>query len=219
MYVDNNSIAYQQYNYRLVAYDDNENFTSSDIVSVTPLPNVVEGKIAMLTELHSCDSTLSTLLQTQINDLNSAASSITGNGSLSNITTHLLGLLQNGFINVATYQYLITQTANKVIQGLNTTAADVLAHNKKVCEINLRWLYKTEHPSANLKFELYRAVNNFTFDLYKTLDASMFSAMEPAFLWQDVEVTAGRRYSYKLVAINPNNTQSRVSNMITVLLN
>lgn len=219
VYEDNNNISYQQYNYRLVAYDDNGNYAASDIVSVTPLPNIVEGKIDQFSELHSCDTTISTLVQSQVNGLNSSASSISGNGSLTNITTHLLSLLQSGYINVATYQHLITQSANKVVIGLNTAANDALSSNINVCEINLRWIYNTHHSVTDLKFEIYRAVNNYTFDLYKTLDASHFSNNNPAFWWKDTEVTYGRRYSYKIVAVNPNNTQTKVSNMITVILN
>jgi hypothetical protein len=217
IYMDANVIN-QEYNYRLVAYDDNSNYTSSDIISVTPMVVTVEGRITDLDEFHTCDPTLSSESQAKVTQVTNTANTLT-NSSVLQVKNSLLQLLQNGFITVGQYQSMSGQSPQVVVDALNAIANGIIANEKKKCYINVKWSYLFFDNDPDLKFEIYRAVNNYTFDLYKTLDQSMIEKTDFKNKWTDTAVVHGRKYSYKIVALNPNGTQSKVSNLISVILN
>jgi hypothetical protein len=178
----------------------------------------VEGRITDLDEFHTCDPTLSSESQAKVTQVTNTANTLT-NSSVPQVKNSLLQLLQNGFITVGQYQSMSGQSPQVVVDALNAIANGIIANEKKKCYINIKWAYLFFDNDPDLKFEIYRAVNNYTFDLYKTLDQYMIEKTDFKNKWTDTAVVHGRKYSYKIVALNPNGTQSKVSNLISVILN
>ncbi len=218
-YLDNKGIHYQQYHYRLIAYDDNGNFSTSNMITVTPLPVVVEGNIVSFSGSYVCDSTLSQLTLQQFTGLSNAITSLNTNSSAANVTSNLLSLLQNGYISVATYQALAGQNAERVTLELTTLSNDVIGNSKKLCKVDLIWEYASNHVMEEVKFEIYRAVNSYTFDLYAVVNAEQIQITDSGIKYTDIYVSPGRQYNYKIVALNPNNTKSKISKVFSVTIN
>ncbi len=218
-YIDNNNILNQEYTYRLVAYDDNGNIASSGTVSVIPMVSLVEGKITWIDEFHTCDQTLSSESQSKMTGISQAISAINASGTPTNVKNTLLQLLQNGFITVTQYQALSGQPSTVISQDLLGLSNAIVANEKKKCYINVKWRYVHKDINDNTKYEIYRATNNFTFDLYKTLKHSEIEHTDDTnYKWTDTAVLHGRKYSYKIIALNTNNTSSKLSNTVSAVL-
>jgi fibronectin type 3 domain-containing protein len=218
-YIDNYNLLTQQYSYRLIAYDDNGNISSSGIITVLPMATIVEGKITWIDEFHTCDPTLTSEAQSKVTGISQGISTINASGTAANVKNTLLQLLQSGFITISQYQTMSGQPSTIVSQDLLGISTGIIANDKKKCYINVKWHYVHKDVNDETRYEIYRAVGNFTFDLYKTLKHSELEVNDATtYKFTDTAVQHGRKYSYKILALNTNNTSSKISNTVSAIL-
>jgi hypothetical protein len=158
--IDTTQLKKQYYQYRLIAYDDADNASSSNIVKGSPFINLKRGKIENFKGYYYCN--VNSNIQQSVSILLTMIDSVLQVYEQTGVINHhiIITLYFYGFITASQanqYQSMSNiELANVLISLQNQMEQSVVID--KICGAVLGWDYKFEGDKRDLEFKIYRGV-------------------------------------------------------------
>lgn len=207
-FIDDAQLEQRPYDYRLVAYDDSDNYSSSSIVSATPYASPIAGDITNL-QLDSVGmSEPANQPHPEAYDIITYAIETYETDQTFDVDT-LMALVPYSVITGEEYNQLAIVPVEDAVQFLRERKV-TFWDSFKLVTANLSWAYEdTEHL---LYFEIYRNEGNAALELYKTIHISEMDD----FTYVDADVSVGTNYTYMITALHSGGAESNVSDALFV---
>ncbi len=190
-YVDTSATEKQSYTYRLLAYDEMGNVSSSEVITVRPFDSRRKADIASFDVDMLCIPDPGVALQDDYQLLDYVLVTFENTD-----TINMDSLMRLAFLMVITnaeYNDLITQTDAEIYTFL---AARKLNHfdGQVQATVTLSWQLTPDEFFRD--YQIYRSVNGSPVMLYKTLTPAMLTGTS----YEDTDVIPGYRYLYQMMA-------------------
>lgn len=158
--IDTTQLIKQYYQYRLIAYDDVDNASPSNIVKGRPFINLERGKIENFKGYYYCN--VNANIQQPVSSLLTMIDSVLQVYEQTGVINHHI------IITLYFYGYITATQANQYQSMTDIELAQVLISIKnqleqsvvveKICGAVLGWDYKFEGDKRDLEFKIYRGV-------------------------------------------------------------
>ncbi|MEM9917958.1 MAG: hypothetical protein AAF990_07670 [Bacteroidota bacterium] len=190
-YVDTTILERREYDYRLVAYDDQDNVSSSQILHIRPYDSGRRGAVSNVSVRTVCTPVGQIPQQEAYDILERIFEDYDANGTVNSDSLQLLTFHQ--IITATEYNDLIQLRDYEIIEFLEVRKMEVWGTNV-VATIELDWDYSEETDLED--FQIFRSAEGSAVMLYKTLPRAQLNS----FLFVDEDVRPGGRYVYQLMA-------------------
>ncbi|MEM8907395.1 MAG: hypothetical protein AAGD05_06065, partial [Bacteroidota bacterium] len=204
-YLDDASLEIREYDYRLLAFDEAANASSSDLLSVRPYDSGLRGSIDQFALDIACVPSGNIPQATAFEILQLILQKYEIDGSMD--YGQVEQLVYHNIITANEYNSLLNETPGATYDFLNQRKIDYWGDQLRA-EITLHWDY--EAASQLQDFQLYRSAEGSALMLYKTLSVAELSE----YVFIDEDVRPGRRYFYQLLARHLNGGYSEMSAVI-----
>ena len=190
-YLDTTILERREYQYRILSYDDQENVSSSEVITMRPYDSGKRGEIDAVKAKARCIAPPNIASDPIYQLIERLLGEYETMGYFTDIS---LGQLVT--LNVITNQELqdlLLLTPYEIYVYVNQLKIDRWGELLEV-EINLAWDYAVDDQLVD--FQIYRSAEGSSMALYKTLKVTNLAA----YTFKDEDAKPGRRYFYQVMA-------------------
>lgn len=207
-YIDTAILERREYEYRLLAYDADDNDSSSELLTVRPYDSGRRGEIDHFEAQVVCVPLAVLPNQAAYDILERILDEYEAAGTVSLDSVELL--VYHNVITAAEYNDLTAQPAKEIYAFLTARKLEFWKDDI-VARVELGWDYEAQEQLQD--FQLFRSAEGSAVMLYKTIPLSQLTA---GFLWVDEDVKPGRRYFYQMMARHTDGGFSERSGVLMV---
>ena len=209
-FIDSSLLELRTYDYRLLAFDEQNNASSSKVLTVRPYDSGKRGEIQNLRLEIDCIVVGQVPQQNAYDIMDKLLREYENSETIDLELLYKLRLLD--IITEQEYNALLDDQDNpEIIYNFLVQRKMEVWKDNIVAEINLQWDYSNTNQLKD--FQVFRSTNSSGLMLYKTIKIEAFDTPS-VYIFNDKDVKTGRRYFYQVMARHLNGGFSERSETI-----